>query len=161
MSKLIIVGESPGKTAIPLGQEQMSLTEGAGRNLAEIAGWEWRDYLHWTIRRNLFYLPTPPEIWAPQVARFSAMILLREWTGKGIPMIVLGSKVKEAFEAGTRETIPTYEFKTIGAVYETFGGEIDVSIRVAHVPHPSGRNRYWNTAHNRDQARLFLHHLLD
>jgi uracil-DNA glycosylase len=32
---------------------------------------------------------------------------------------------------------------------------------VAVVPHPSGRNRYWNNPANRDAARVFLRIMMD
>lgn len=163
---VLFIGEAPGKTAIPLGHEHLALREGAGRNLAKIAGWTWDEYIDHAARRNLFYVPTTNEQWSKPMARVNAAWLLGEWSGTGIPIICLGIKVKEAMEPSLRgETLAKYGWVFVGEEVDREGMDgkmrhYDFRTKVGYMPHPSGRNRVWNDPDEMEAARRYLHDLL-
>jgi uracil-DNA glycosylase len=138
--KLVIVGEAPSGESL-LGRPGLALTGGSGRNLCAIAGWDWLEYLRHTERRNLFIDPMP--VWDRKAARVSADELTLALEGRTV--IVLGAKVAEAFDLGED---PDYRWLHLDWA------------DVARVPHPSGRNRLWNSPQERKLAREFLHGLL-
>ena len=140
-SGLILVGEAPGGEIDLTDREWMSLTGGAAQNLCRIAGWDWETFLRDTMRMNLFY--APQSRWNADQAKRNASLLMPaiQW-GK---VLLLGNKVATAFEV---EGKPFYEwFWSHDAL-------------MARVPHPSGRNRKWNTEVERERAREFLGGLL-
>lgn len=135
--KLMLVGEAPGGSIDLVDREWMSLTGGAARNLCRIAGWDWEKFLARTQRMNLFY--TPIKTWDPDQAARNARVLAPVLKSQRV--LILGNKVAHAFELDDR---PFYEWFW---AYDAL---------VARIPHPSGKNRKWNSTIERDKARAFL-----
>lgn len=146
MKLLTIIGEAPGG-ALPVTDEDANLVSSAGRNLADIAGWDWQRYLNRTRRLNLFIDPQDDRKWDAGAARLSAERIAGRVEGR---IILLGSKVAAAFGASG---LPYYQWTTIRVA--------DRDLEVARVPHPSGRNRLWNDIDHRARASAFLRGLLD
>lgn len=140
--KLVLVGEAPGRDPI-VDRPSLALTGSSGRNLCTIAGWDWLEYLRKTERFNLFY--EPQFAWSRWKAEGEAELLVPKFVNRQV--ILLGSKVAEAFKVRG----PNYEWM------EPF----PINAAVALVPHPSGRNRLWNSTEERATARAFLGDLLD
>lgn len=153
--RLILVGEAPGSGSL-IGRENEALTGSSGRNLCKIAGWEWKDYLSKTERRNLFYVEIPHEAWRPDLARTQAAFEIGDIAGRGIRVVVLGDRVRQAFQSFLKVEIPRFDWVLAGAKVRRH----DFRFTVAAVPHPSGRNRYWNDSANVEEARRFLEGLL-
>lgn len=128
---ILIIGEAPslhGDPAVPL--------EGSvGKRLAEYAGLTWSDYLALTERRNIFQEPVE---WSRVEAKGRAEVMFPQLLGRHV--ILLGQRVADAFAFHW----PLLNWVSVGGV------------TVAIVPHPSGKNLWWNEPENRSQARRFL-----
>jgi uracil-DNA glycosylase len=142
--KLVLVGEAPGRDDITE-RPSLALTGSTGKNLCAIAGWDWLNYLRYTERRNLFY--TPQFAWSRWAAEGAAEEMIPLFRGRRV--ILLGVKVAEAFHSKAINAAPNYEW------LDLYDGV------VAKVPHPSGRNRMWNSKDERAAAHEFLKDLLD
>ena len=153
--RLILVGESPAHGSL-IGREEDALTGSSGRNLCKIAGWEWEDYLKYTERRNLFYVEIPEGRWRPDLARVQAAFMAGEVAGRGVRVVLLGQKVKAAFDAFLKTDVPLLDWAVVGKKV----GRRDFRFTVGYIPHPSGRNRVWNDPEKVALAREFLHDLL-
>lgn len=140
MGKLVLIGEAPGRESIRE-TPSLALTGSSGRNLCDIAEWDWLSYVKNTERFNLFLDPQP--VWNFRLAFAAARDLELQLEGRTI--IFLGAKVATAFDA-LRD--PDYEWLHFDWC------------EAAKVPHPSGRNRKWNTIAERKRARAFLHGLI-
>ena len=147
MKLLTLIGEAPGGRIgdVPT-PEGEGLTSSSGRNLCSIAGWDWDRFLKRADRRNLFNHPV--DGWDARAARTSAdRLLLELFEGaNGRPVLLLGARVAAACSAAHWEN---YEWQPLGDLW-----------RVARVPHPSGRNRLWNSLEERERAREFLKDLV-
>ncbi len=138
--KLVLIGEAPGRESIRE-RPSLALTGSSGKALCAIAGWDWLDYLRLTERYNLFLDPQPR--WNAAAAIDSAHELELMLEGRSI--ILLGAKVAEAFDASRDPLYTWLHFDWAD---------------VARIPHPSGRNRVWNSGAERRQASEFLRFLL-
>lgn len=143
-TKLVLVGEAPGRDSI-VDRPSLALTGDSGKRLCAIAGWDWLDYLRYTERFNLFY--TPQFAWNRWTAKQSADELLPMLRNRRV--ILLGTKVAEAF--GQKDA-PNYRWFT-----DRFP---QLNVALAFVPHPSGRNRVWNSKAELEKARAFLEMLI-
>ena len=141
MSRLVIVGEAPGKISIPPTLPGLALTGNTGANLAAIAGWPTGLYIAQTDRRNLFYTVQPQ--WDAEAARKSAQLLRDSFRHDLV--ILMGTRVAEAFGVSER---PMYTWW------------IEREGNFARIPHTSGRNRVWSDPDERARARAFLKPLL-
>lgn len=131
MRPILVVGEMPGS---PLGGPPL---EGAtGARLAELMGLQWADYLRVTERLNL--VPSWRLSWPAVDARARAASLARLFPRRR--SILLGRRVAEAFG-----------IECLTGVFEAPEGGL-----VMTLPHPSGRNRWYNSDGNRQTARLLL-----
>ncbi len=133
----MLVGEAPGPSVVRLRRPGEALTGAAGRRLAALAGVPLVTYLRRTERVNLLDA-YPGERWPSAEARDRARSLLPRLAGR--TTLLAGRRVAAAFGVDA----PWYEW------VELDGG------RVAVLPHPSGRSRYWNDPANRDAAAEFL-----
>lgn len=129
---ILIVGENPSL----VGDPETPLEGSIGQRLAEYAGITFAEYLERTERRNLFSEYQPE--WSVPLARERARAMFPMLIGRRT--ILLGQRVSHAFELHW----PPLNWVTIG----------DQSTAI--LPHPSGRNHWWNDATNRAQARRFL-----
>jgi len=147
-----LVGEAPGGHVDITHRPSLALTGTSGRRLCALAGWDWLAYLRHTHRTNLFTTPQDAA-WDAGEARARARRIGAKLYRRGAsPTVLLGAKVAAAF--GLTQ-VPTYEW----VEYWPAGGT-GPGMRVALVPHPSGRNRLWNVESERDRARAFLRDLV-
>lgn len=135
--RVLLVGEAPNSTIRRLRRPAEALTGAAGRRLAAAAGIPFSpDYLRRTERLNL--LPEwPPGAWPIVEARLAAAEV--DLTGR--TAILCGYNVARSFVGFSAALFEWVDYR---------GG------RVAFVPHPSGRNRWWNDPANRARAAAFL-----
>lgn len=136
----------------------------AGYRLAEIMGLRERDYLRLFSRRNLCRGK-----WSIVAARAAAreIVLLSEAT----TLILCGAKVCAAFAipfapftrrrcwwgASTAEGVRVHPT----ALEPKSKRDVDFSLDVFIIPHPSGRSRLWNVSGAHDRARELLRPLWD
>lgn len=132
---VLLIGEAPG----PAG-DGLPLEGPVGRRLADWAGVPWEAYLELTERHNLY--ASDPGPWSAEDARRHAQSVFPQLVGRRT--ILLGRRVADAF--GIREG--PFRWIRVGPT------------SVAVVPHPSGRNRYWNDPAHVDLARSFLREAL-
>lgn len=138
MSKILVIGEAPGDVGPP----DTPLEGAVGRRIAELAGLSWDDYLALTERRNLLAV-NPGETWPTAEAAAAGDEMMPQLFSRRT--ILLGQRVARAFGA----RVPPLQFEPI------LEGRPDLG-KWAVVPHPSGRNRWWNEPENRSAARRFL-----
>jgi len=146
----VFIGQAPSRNGDPW----KPLTGMPGRRLASLAGMYPLEFYVSTVRANL--LPTYmgedgdgdafPTINARVAAIESAAAL------DGRTVVFVGRRVAQAFGCRgdwfrwDRVFLPTPGFEQ--------------GIRYSTMPHPSGRNRYWNDEGNRKKAEAFLRELL-
>jgi uracil-DNA glycosylase len=131
---ILLIGEQPsagGDPAAPL--------EGAiGKRLAEYAGLTLDEYLTRTERRNLIEYTSAT--WPTSQASLNAGMLWSSLIGRRT--IMLGQRVAKSFGIQWQPL----RWVTVD----------DRGTQVAILPHPSGKNLWWNEAENRAAARRFL-----
>lgn len=130
---IILIGEAPG-----LLNDHGPLEGAVGRRLAEYASLTMSEYLERTERHNLF--DSPIEKWPREEAALHAGVVWSSLVGRRT--ILLGQRVADAFGIRWREL--------------SWAQLDDRGTEVALIPHPSGRNIWWNEAGNRAEARRFL-----
>ena len=131
--RLMIIGEAPSDDGAPL-QGRI------GRRISEYAGITFDDYLESTDRYNLF--PSPISGWFAEHAQQHAIDIWPMLVGRRT--LLLGKNVTRAFGLAPADLLLSWR------------RPID-EIEIAMLPHPSGRNLWWNEAENRVAARHFLH----
>jgi hypothetical protein len=132
MIDVVIIGEAPTDGS------PYALEGRGGARLAEYAGLSWAQYLTRTERHNL--ISRPVDAWPTREARDAAQAVWPSLLGRRT--ILLGQNVARAFGVG--------EVPLRWRVVDDHGTE------VAIVPHPSGRNLWWNDPEHRSAARRFL-----
>jgi len=140
--QILIVWECPARRQGRRG----ALDGDAGRRLARLFGVPHEDLLRRTRRHNL--LDPAPEggsRWPARTAALEAEELFARLGGQGWLWLLLGRRVAEAFGLPPREWLVWTEVM------------VDLA---AAVPHPSGRNRWYNDPRRRRRAERFLRPLL-
>lgn len=141
MTKLLFIGEAPSR---PIGGPGWApFGAGSGLRLAT-----WAGLTPYGMRKrarliNLF--DDPVDGWSAKEAAWSARRLWASVALERDVVVLLGRKVATAFDLAHVE--PFVMFQTSGPA-------------MAMIPHPSGRNRYWNEPAHVDQAERFLRGLL-
>lgn len=131
--RLLVIGEAPSDEGPPL--------EGrVGRRIAEYAGVTLDEYLELTDRHNLFAKPIP--FWSAPHAEQNAIDVWPMLVGRRT--LLLGKNVTRAFGLHPADLLLSWRSPI-------------PELEVAMLPHPSGRNLWWNEAANRVAARSFLH----
>lgn len=149
--RLVIVGESPS----PRGRSDLSLfphpKNSAGYRLSEITGLGHAGYTQRTQRINLHPEHVPDHRWSTPSARAAAENLVASDFLTGREVILLGSRVLEAF-------IPDVKVNRIRPCqwYEHVGRGGEHKFKWALIPHPSGRNRWYNDVQNKRAVYHFL-----
>jgi hypothetical protein len=159
--KPVLVGIAPSRP----GAEGQPLTSLGGRStgatLAELAGLSNIKYLHAFDRVNLCPTPRPSTILItegrPMAQMLAGSLLIRR------TVVLLGANVAECFGPGARgyELLkwtedPGHPWGTTG-----FKDGFALPFRWAVLPHPSGRNHWYNDPVNRNAARSFMRELVN
>lgn len=98
-----------------------------------------QDYLRRFERRNL----VPHKVVSMNIARETAMRIQKELWGSGRNVVLFGEEVRRAFGHPRSLLHP-----------QVIGG-----VTWRQVPHPSGRNHWFNSSENRDMVALLLEEL--
>lgn len=147
MSGVVLVGEAPPKRMRPalwLLPDKSGRRHSANR-LLEATGWELERYLEvFTTRTNLL---ASSDGWSHPRARVAARSIVE--LAEEPRILVLGKRAARAFEldppgAAALCDAPPFAWRRSGTV------------ELAWMPHPSGRNRWWNQYGHREQAREFF-----
>jgi uracil-DNA glycosylase len=149
--KLLIVGQAPSRET----EGKPPFTGKCGAFLAELMGTTQDEMLeanefinvlsHWPgkgINGDKFPVTE---------ATISAQKLLPTMRGRRV--ILLGANVARAFGAKNFRYFERYEIRNPAKISDTI-----VPFMVV-VPHPSGRNRYWNKPEHRENAKKFFRYL--
>jgi hypothetical protein len=125
---------------------------GSGR-LADLAGVtpETLAERGWMFRNLLDYYPGPNDdgsgdLFPMWEARRAAALERLAWQADD-RILLMGRRVAAAFRA----ELPYFEWTRL----------IESGVDVAVFPHPSGRNRYWNSGERADAARAFLREMVE
>ena len=130
--RILVVGE-----CAPRGGDPLSLDGMSGRRLAELLNGLTYE------TRNLC-----EREWDDVAARAEWRRIRGEIAGKRVTVILLGRRVSRA--AG----LARMDLLTWGNMWADESDQYGV--RVGLLPHPSGRNRWWNDPDNQEAARRFL-----
>lgn len=134
MTRLLLVGESPGPNCDP---SQPAFLGDAGRRVARLLGVDF-NLLHQTVATvNIFTEHVPHENWSPSLARVMYDQRVREVEKHYQTVLLCGWYVAKAA-------------RHVGKTYFEYDGN-----RVVF-PHPSGKNRWYNDAENTKSAVDFL-----
>lgn len=151
-NKVLLIGESPSKAETPADQ---ALAGRIGKRLAQLLGLSESDYFATFDRVNLlpaFIGKRPGEAaakWPAQEASIAADQMRTSGLLSARPLVILfGTRVAAAFgvqsEWFAQTSLPLGD---------------DAQATVIVVPHPSGANRWWNSAANKKQAQKFFRKL--
>lgn len=154
--RLILVGESPGprcRSDLPLYPHPKN---SAGYRLSAMTELGRAEYMRRTQRINLFAEHVPDHRWSVPAARAAAENLVASDFLTDREVILLGSRVLAAFfpvgklnREVESQIRPCQFYRHLGR-----GGEH--SFMWALVPHPSGRNRWYNDGANKAGVYQFL-----
>lgn len=136
--RLLIVGEDFGRSDKRYHLDAYALTGRSGQTLADWAGMPRLRFYVSTLRTNVVELP---EDWKDPTKVIGGVMRISELM-HGRRTILLGSRVATAFG------MKAYDGFTWNTILR--------DCRVARMPHPSGRNLFWNDPANVARARAFL-----
>lgn len=146
----VFIGQAPSKHGDP----RYPLTGRPGRRLAELASMVPMEFYLSTVRVNI--LPEyagengQGDAFPMPEARRRALQLAPKLDKRTV--VFVGRRVAEAF--GCRQGWFKWD-----ECYVDVAGHV-VAIRYAAIPHPSGRNRFWNDPRNVQEARTFMSGLM-
>jgi len=156
----VLIGIAPARA----GDEGQPLSciapQSTGRKIQDMAGLKRLEYLNGFDRVNVCPFPQPstikPKEWHQAAENLAGSIL------RGRRVVLLGPNVAECF--GIKRTV--YEYctwhKNRGGVSGAIGWRVGSALPFswAVLPHPSGRNRWYNEQENVDRASKFLKELI-
>lgn len=142
------MGEAPGGRGADK-QPALELTGATGRAIVRMTGITNLQYLEGTTRMNLFDTPQEGNEWDAYEAEWKAHELKTKIFEDGDRAVLLGNKVSEAFRF-TAAAYYTWVARAIG----------DKRFWLARAPHPSGRNRKFNSSAERERFGKFLREAL-
>lgn len=142
MSRLVFVGEAPGGR----GTEDLPALEGlVGKRLAKMCGVSFEEWLK-VDRRNIFESPDAGVPWESRAALIRAVQMMGVFPHNA-HVVILGKRAAKAFRIDEFEP-----YQWVSAV-RIWSGD---TLYMAHIPHPSGRNRLLNDPKERDRMERFL-----
>ena len=131
MYNLVIFGERPGPNTDPLRPLYPHTTTGAAARLIEMLGISQEEYLR-IVRMNVVNDQTTPT--SSDEVRRNVYLTMAHYRSKGpVRFLVLGRSAAQALPKEYRDM-------PFGTIY---GG-------IMIIPHPSGRNRYYNSQANKE-----------
>jgi uracil-DNA glycosylase len=145
----IMIGQAPSKHGDPT----KPLTGMPGRRLARVAGMYPLEFYASVVRANLLAAYAGEDgsgdAFPLTEARVSALDAAPELNGRTV--VFVGRRVAQSFGCDS-------EWFDWDRAYFNHG--VGVEIRYATIPHPSGRNRWWNDEGNVARAEAFMRELL-
>lgn len=156
----LLIGQAPGPNTEPSLPLYPVPKTSAGGRLAAIMGLKRTQYLRHFDRVNLLYqFPgrhKRDDKFPVGLARAAAQAMLPLLGGRRV--VLVGRNVSTAFGLGQ---LPYHVWDEVYCGARQFGpGRADSTVRIACVPHPSGRCRWYNSEENRLEARTFWEELL-
>lgn len=146
--RLLVIGEAPGPNTDPRHPVGPLPLSSAGGRLCAMMGLTSREYLRRVDRINL--LPVyPGGSWSVIVARAAADNLRCSGLFRGRNVILLGRRVQEAFYGNA--TMPPYCQMGLSGRGQCM---------IGFIPHPSGRNLWYNDKKNMKKVKKFLKEVL-
>ena len=141
--RAILVGEDYGNTLTAYCTDQYALTGGSGQRLARYAGLTLTELAARTRRTNIVVRPAD---WGNKLLVVAGAGRVHKMADElEVPVLLLGDKVARAMGLEYLQILKWVE----GAHY-----------KLARVPHPSGRSRYWNDPARAAEASAFLREVL-
>ena len=145
--RILLVGEDFGRSPLRYHSDRYALTGRSGERVAELAGLGFpTEYARVFARSNVVELPSgwsdPDEV-RDGLFRLAPMMLRAPRT------ILLGRRVAAAFGLLDLELL---EWKQ----WQVRSDRPMVAPEISRLPHPSGRNRWWNDPTNVRLAETFL-----
>jgi uracil-DNA glycosylase len=151
--KLALLGEAPGpNTRADLPFYPYPERSAAGR-LLSILGWTRSEYLRTFARANVLDAYPGPTFPVVQ-GRIAAHAKARELAPR--PILLMGKGVSASFMLPADTPILTWVEKRLILTAPT-----PIDVRVAIVPHTSGRNLFYNDPANRDAVKRFIEEARD
>lgn len=155
----LLIGQAPG----PNTREDLPLypypRTSAGGRLLELTGLNRREYLLLFDRTNLlYYFPgrhKRDDKWPVRHARVAASAARALLTGRQVVMV--GRRVADAFGV----EVDWHEWTWLQTERYCPVTRRDPRAKVAVVPHPSGRNHWYNKSGNWESARAFWSEFID
>lgn len=144
---VLLVGEAPnpatvGRPALWLRPDSSGKRHSANLLLG-YTGWTWDEYMRIFERTNLSPIPAMPKA----TCKARAKELLELAARQRQVVLVLGRRAAPFFSLGGQPYFSQVHFP---------GLERSEPVPCFLVPHPSGRNLWWNEQENRDYARSFF-----
>lgn len=160
MTKPLLIGQAPGPNTDPDYPLYPAPRTSAGGRLCDLMGLSRGEYIMAFDRVNLLpYFPgktTANEDRFPMSpARLAAAVLRPMLRGRRV--ILVGRQVAQAFQVEA----DWHEWVDLRAGPRHAADRSDGLAQVAVVPHPSGRNHWYNSDLNRERARRFWAELLN
>lgn len=147
----LLIGEAPGPNTDPRAPLFPLPSRSSGGILQKMTGLNRGDYLRTFDRLNLFYRhpgtwessARGKDKWSQRDARIVAESLRPLLAGREV--LLVGRRTAEAF-GYSRDRMDFFSWSRCE----------DYGVVFACIPHPSGRNHYYNDPGNRERARAFL-----
>lgn len=160
MQRPLLIGQAPGPNTDPEYPLYPVPRTSAGGRLCELMGLTRAEYITTFDRVNLLpYFPgkdrANEDKFPMSPARLAARVLRPMLRGRRV--ILVGRQVAQAFQLGA-DWHEWVDFR-VGPRHAALG--CDGLAQVAVVPHPSGRNHWYNNELNRARARRFWNALLE
>lgn len=148
---IVVVGLGPNATAGAFRFDSpLVLTGGTGRHLAALAGLTWRDYLCQTTRLNVFQQHVSTLHPTSQMLQGGAERVAERFAD-GDTVLLLGQQAARAFGLGWAEWMNWTYYRYLGPAYDK-----SRAVRLAALPHTSGRARFYDDRRNRRAVEEFL-----
>jgi len=149
IGQILLVGEDYGdRYSASLCYDANALTGQSGRHIAALSGLTFEEYTQVYARTNVVTRPydwDDPRVVALGVARLVPVMI------DAPRVILLGRRTAAAFDLLDLELLEWRQWRVrLEDVIVTPGAQI------SRLPHPSGRNRWWNSPLNASRAEVFL-----
>lgn len=153
---IIFIGEAPGPSNDPESASPLYPfpSNSAGGRLRRLTGLSRHDYVRHVKRMNL--VPYYPKQWPTSDARANAIQLVRGGMLSGARVVLVGARVRDAFFSKVNPKPNWLEWRP--HVRGLHRGDKEWP-RFVCVPHPSGRNLWYNDPDNRERVRDFFREL--
>jgi hypothetical protein len=164
VSNLVLIGEAPGPNTDPAFPLFPLPARSAGYYLCKLTGLSTAGYLRTFERHNL--LQEHPghnangrgkDRWPVREARAAAGAMLPFLAGRRV--ILVGRRVAEAF-GQPRELLDFFSWQEVHVKRWRPLDERPGPVSLTCIPHPSGRNHWYNEPGNRERATAFFQQLL-